>query len=220
MRATGILFFSLSFIAYAAGIARFIVARHTQKLTQRLLALTVAVIVAILMARFGLSACGIDRLSPSFFVEIMQAFSLDADYGMLNEVYPALGGGPGSMLLLAYLAILYSTAPITGGAIVYDVLAGVSPSIKLWFRRRRPAYIFSEINDASVTLAEKASDVKMGSSTLVSGFGYGIKNMHADESAAFVFGYDLGYGSSGGTDKNMVPPYAALRFDVELVPNQ
>lgn len=72
----------------------------------------------------------------------------------------------------------------------------------------------------SVTLAEKASDVKMGSSTLVSGFGYGLKNMHADESAAFVFGYDLGYGSSGGTDKNMVPPYAALRFDVELVPNQ
>lgn len=154
MHATGILFFSLSFIAFAAGITRFIIARHTQKLTQRLLTLTVAIIVAILMARFGLSACGIDQLSPIFFVEIMQAFSMDADYGMLNEVYPALGGGIGSLLLLIYLAILYSTAPISGGAIVYDVLAGVSPSIKLWFRRRRPAYIFSGVNDASVTLAE------------------------------------------------------------------
>ena len=154
MRVQGILFFTLSFIAFAAGIARFIVGRHTQKLTQRLLTLTIAIIVAILLARFGLSACGVDRLSPSFFVEIMQAFSLDADYGILNELYPALGGGAGAMLVLIYLAILYSTAPITGGAIVYDVLAGVSPSIRLWFLRRRPAYIFSEINAASVTLAE------------------------------------------------------------------
>ena len=58
----------------------------------------------------------------------------------------------------------------------------------------------------------------MGSSTVVSGFGYGLKAMHAGESASFVFGYNLGYGSSGGTDKSMVPPYAALRFDVDLVP--
>ena len=70
----------------------------------------------------------------------------------------------------------------------------------------------------SVTMAEKATEVKMGSSTVVSGFGYGLKAMHADESASFVFGYNLGYGSSGGTDKSMVPPYAALRFDVDLVP--
>jgi hypothetical protein len=70
----------------------------------------------------------------------------------------------------------------------------------------------------SVTMAEKATEVKMGSSTVVSGFGYGLKQMHADESASFVFGYNLGYGSSGGTDKSMVPPYAALRFDVDLVP--
>jgi hypothetical protein len=70
----------------------------------------------------------------------------------------------------------------------------------------------------SVTMAEKATEVKMGSSTVVSGFGYGLKAMHADESATFVFGYNLGYGSSGGTDKSMVPPYAALRFDVDLVP--
>ena len=70
----------------------------------------------------------------------------------------------------------------------------------------------------SVNMAEKATEVKMGSSTVVSGFGYGLKAMHAGESASFVFGYNLGYGSSGGTDKSMVPPYAALRFDVDLVP--
>ena len=154
MNLAGILFFLASFAVFAAGIARFIVARHTQKLTQRLLTLTVAVIIAILLARFGLSLCGVNRLSPSLLVEIMQAFSLDADYGLLDELYPAMGGGFPALVLLIYLALLYSTAPIVGGAIVYDVLAGVSPSIRLWFRRRRPAYVFSEINEASVTLAE------------------------------------------------------------------
>ena len=40
--------------------------------------------------------------------------------------------------------------------------------------------------------------------------------MHAGEKASFVFGYDLGYGSSGSG--NMIPAYAALRFDIEMVP--
>ncbi|MBQ9194000.1 MAG: FKBP-type peptidyl-prolyl cis-trans isomerase [Bacteroidales bacterium] len=70
----------------------------------------------------------------------------------------------------------------------------------------------------SVTWAENATDIKMGSSSVVNGFAYGLHAMHADESASFVFGYNLGYGSSGGTDKDLVPPYAALRFDVDMVP--
>ena len=154
MSTSGILLFGISFAAFAAGLARFIAARRGQKLTQRLLILTIAIITAMLLARFGLSACGIDRLSPSLFIEIMQAFSLDADYGVLNELYPRLGGGALARALLIYLAVLYSTAPIIGGAIVYDVLAGVSPSLRLWFLRRRPMYVFSDVNEASLTLAE------------------------------------------------------------------
>ena len=70
----------------------------------------------------------------------------------------------------------------------------------------------------SVTMAEKAEDVKLSGSSVVSGFAYGLKAMHPEEKASFVFGYNLGYGSSGGSDTAMVPPYAALRFDVEMVP--
>ena len=66
--------------------------------------------------------------------------------------------------------------------------------------------------------AEKPADIKMDGSSVVSGFGYGLYAMHPGESASFVFGYDLGYGSSGGKDTNLVPPYAALRFDVQMVP--
>ena len=64
--------------------------------------------------------------------------------------------------------------------------------------------------------AEKAEDITMNSNKVVSGFSLGLKAMHAGEKASFVFGYDLGYGSSGSGD--MIPAYAALRFDVEMVP--
>lgn len=70
----------------------------------------------------------------------------------------------------------------------------------------------------SVTWAETATDIKMSGNSVISGFGYGLAAMHPEESASFVFGYNLGYGSSGGSNTNLVPPYAALRFDVEMVP--
>ena len=67
-----------------------------------------------------------------------------------------------------------------------------------------------------VAMAEEAASITMSGSSVISGFAYGLKTMHAGESASFLFGYNLGYGSSGSGD--LIPPYAALRFDVELVP--
>ena len=68
----------------------------------------------------------------------------------------------------------------------------------------------------SVAWAEEAENVKLAGNTTIEGFSNGILAMHAGEKASFVFGYNLGYGSSGSGD--MIPPYAALRFDIELVP--
>ena len=70
----------------------------------------------------------------------------------------------------------------------------------------------------SVTWGENATDIKMGGNSTISGFAFGLHAMHAGEKASFAFGYNLGYGSSGGSDTDMIPPYASLRFDVELVP--
>jgi FKBP-type peptidyl-prolyl cis-trans isomerase len=82
---------------------------------------------------------------------------------------------------------------------------------------------FYHIYDASktyspvpVSWAEDASEITMSESSVISGFAYGLKAMHAEEKASFVFGYNLGYGSSGSG--NLIPAYAALRFDVEMVP--
>ena len=70
----------------------------------------------------------------------------------------------------------------------------------------------------AVTWGETAADIKMSGSTVIDGFGIGLFNMHAGEKASFAFGYNLGYGSSGGSNSYMIPPNAALRFDVEMVP--
>ena len=71
----------------------------------------------------------------------------------------------------------------------------------------------------SVAMAADVANISMGGSTsLINGFKYGLQAMHPGESASFLFGYNLGYGSSGGSDTKMVPPYAALRFDIDLVP--
>ena len=67
-----------------------------------------------------------------------------------------------------------------------------------------------------IAWGEESSDIKMDGNSVVSGFGLGLDAMHANEKASFVFGYNLGYGSSGSGE--LIPGYAALRFDVELVP--
>ena len=67
-----------------------------------------------------------------------------------------------------------------------------------------------------ISWAEKADEILMSGNSVVSGFSNGLFAMHAGEKASFVFGYNLGYGSSGSG--NLIPAYAALRFDVEMVP--
>lgn len=69
----------------------------------------------------------------------------------------------------------------------------------------------------SITWAEEADKLSMGSgSSLISGFKHGLFAMHAEEKASFAFGYNLGYGSSASG--SLIPAYAALQFDIEMVP--
>lgn len=67
-----------------------------------------------------------------------------------------------------------------------------------------------------VTWAEEATSILLNNNSIIDGFANGLKAMHAGEKASFAFGYRLGYGSSASG--NLIPAYAALQFDVELVP--
>ena len=69
----------------------------------------------------------------------------------------------------------------------------------------------------SITWSSEVSELKMdGSSNLIDGFKYGLYAMHPEEKASFAFGFSLGYGTK--SSGSLIPSYAALRFDIEMVP--
>jgi len=68
----------------------------------------------------------------------------------------------------------------------------------------------------SVTMASKYSDIKMGSSTLISGFQGGLSMMRfVGQTATFLFTSTLGYAGTGSG--SAIPPYSPLMFEVEIV---
>lgn len=67
----------------------------------------------------------------------------------------------------------------------------------------------------AVTWAAESKDIKMAGTTPVTGFQAGLFQMHPGEKATFVFSSTYGYGASG--KGSLIPPYAPLIFDVELV---
>ena len=50
--------------------------------------------------------------------------------------------------------VVYSLAPLLGGAVVCDILIGLSPDMQLFLKRRRRMFVFSELNRKSIMLAE------------------------------------------------------------------
>lgn len=142
-----------SAVLFIAGLTYVFLRKQQRPLTARLLVFTCSIIGAIFLAKCCFATAG-TALTPSVLIDIMQAFSLDADYS--SDLFgPALFSAPFlNTLVIVYLAVLYTSAPIAGGAIVYDVLAGFSPYIRLALSRRGVIYIFSALNEKTVLLAE------------------------------------------------------------------
>lgn len=70
---------------------------------------------------------------------------------------------------------------------------------------------------SGVKWASKEADLKLGGSTVISGFSKMLWQMGRYEAGTAVFRSALGYSSTGsGT---AIPPYSPLRFDVEFVDN-
>lgn len=68
----------------------------------------------------------------------------------------------------------------------------------------------------SVTYSSTITNIKMGSSTLISGFQGGLSQMvFVGQKAVFMFTSNLGYSNSGSGQS--IPPYSPLMFVVEIV---
>ena len=173
MRFVEIAPYILSLLFFLSGGVFFFCLSRGERISRRLVWLTLFLVLAIIP--LSLSQTG-DQPTRAFgfLPRTMQAFSLDFDYDSLFVPEGQTTGEMGaagalqtvrgwSLAIMIYKAILYSVAPIVGGAVIYDVLAGVSPNLRLLFARRRRLYIFSELNERSLGLAQSiVSEKKRG----------------------------------------------------------
>jgi len=140
------------------------------KNSNRNLIITAGVLVLVFLARLfvGLFTCspqdlGIENLGPveRFFdsmVHALQTFSMDEDYtGYLSAGKCALQAGGHPVWARVYgivMSILNVCAPVLGGALLLEILSGIFPYIKIHLYPFRHKFIFSELNDMTMTLAE------------------------------------------------------------------
>ena len=89
-------------------------------------------------------------------VHTLQSFSMDEDYSQYTlEGKRLLSSHP--VLRIAYgsiSSILNLAAPLTGGFVLLELLTSLIPEIAVLFGTYRHKFVFSELNEMSITLAE------------------------------------------------------------------
>lgn len=148
-----ILLNAVSFAVVVYGIVNFVLSSRTGS-TRRLLGLTISILLAILFVEISVHLANGEGLLAPVLIETMQTFSMDADYSYVIYSGDMFGGNAFDTVLKWYRLLLLSAAPIAGGAVVYDVLAGLSPEFRLFFSRKKKMLVFSQLNEKSLTLAE------------------------------------------------------------------
>ena len=154
MKTLSIVLTGVSLLLFIGSAASFFLNRKSRPISRRLLLLTGGFILVILLLELARRVDADGVLFPSsILVNTLQVFSLDFDY---DDLFKQNGGTLSALqaFLLWYRGIVYSLAPIVGGAVILDVLAGISPDLQMFFSRRKKLYVFSELNELSVTLAE------------------------------------------------------------------
>ncbi len=103
-------------------------------------------------------------------VHALQTFSMDesyTEYIVKGKEMVSVIFGENSGWITAYgfyASVLNFAAPVAGGAILFEILAGIFPKIKLgllYLVFRKDKYYFSELNDASLALAKSIFDANV-----------------------------------------------------------
>ena len=92
------------------------------------------------------------------FVHAFQTFSLNANYGEMiisgrNLIMNTYGGILLATLYSVYASFLNMLAPIMGGAILLGIITDIFPRLRLLLSPYRDKYVFSELNERSISLA-------------------------------------------------------------------
>ena len=159
-------FFGLAVAFFTAAIFLFVKQLNKGKsVTQQLLLPTICTLLSVLTLRFILSFYGnvneelnwIERLITSL-VRTLQTFSLDESY--LDTIID--GKAFFNEFGCSYLADFYGLfvavtnicAPIMSGAILLVLLTSVFPRFRMLLKPYKEKYVFSELNERSIYLAE------------------------------------------------------------------
>lgn len=108
----------------------------------------------------GLETSGLSALEKIIdsILHTLQTFSLDEDYtGYILEgkqILRSLGLERLSEMYGNLGYVLNIAAPLTGGALLLDILTNVFPKLNIWLHPFREKYVFSELNEMSICLAE------------------------------------------------------------------
>lgn len=102
-------------------------------------------------------ASGFEIVGDSL-VHAMQTFSMDEDYTLYllagKEMLTRLGLPAAAAVYGVAATLVNVAAPITGGAILLDILCDFFPALRYHLHRSRVKFIFNELNEASILLAE------------------------------------------------------------------
>lgn len=95
-------------------------------------------------------------------IETVRMFGLNIDYPVyINDISMAVSKAYGNtewaIFFSVFSSFLYLAAPVTGGMVIFEILAGVFPRLRLMMSYLgffRDIVYFSELNDESLALAE------------------------------------------------------------------
>ncbi len=159
-------FISLAAVAAVMSVPVLIILKRShlnKKMVIILYLFAVIFLLRFLVSYYSLSAGGIydlnlfEKLSDSF-LHTLQTFSMDEGYTEYTIVGKELLEAGGHTLWAevygAVVSALNVCAPIAGGALLLEILTGVFPTLRLAFYPFRPKYVFSEMNEHAVLLAE------------------------------------------------------------------
>lgn len=93
------------------------------------------------------------------FIHMLQCFGLADDYAGYvthgKEMLSALGVSPEAVAIYGIVtSVLNAITPIIGGTFVLDLLTGFFPSVRLALMPLRRKFVFSQLNENALTLAE------------------------------------------------------------------
>lgn len=168
----GLLALSVAFFVF--GTVRTLRMFHTRKdaaLNHLLLNFSVFLVAAVWCVRYAVglymtletAGGGLNpvELVADSLLHTLQTFSMDEDYTIYilsgKQMLAAIFGTDTlwDEVYGLYASVLNFLAPIAGGAILFDILTGIFPKLKLLVSsRKRQVYVFSELNDEALALAE------------------------------------------------------------------